>query len=157
MRFPLLPQQRSQSSEIYVHPCEHALLTFIVSIANQHKTIRNFVRRYSAAQIATPRPKSNDEQLPNGLYVQALANGIDLALKPYTDSILEMEKRYLQQPNLQLTFVYHEVQKFNFMFTFLLKFIDGIQTQRLHGCPLLQYLQQHSLHGSPQITQAIQK
>lgn len=173
--------QKSESSEIYLHPSEREILKDIILIANQHKEIINFIRQYSSVDQQRYRIHKNDsttsagsgsvpltpaclinsisdeEPLQHGLYLQAFANGIDHAIEPYRNAIIDMETHYLQKPIYTLMFVSHQIKPFQHLFVFLLKFIVGIKTQRLHGCAILQYLQKHSLHGNPNICQAIQK
>lgn len=96
------------------------------------------------------------EPLPRGLYLQAFCEGIDLVLVPYRDALADMERRYLQAPKPTVMFVFQSVNGFQLLLTFLLNFISGVRVQRLHGCALLQYLQQHSLHGNSSIMEAIE-
>lgn len=53
-------------------------------------------------------------------------------------------------------FVYERIKSFQPLFAFLLGFIEGVREQRVHGCALLKYLHQHSLHGNRTIAEAIE-
>lgn len=88
--------------------------------------------------------------------MQALCEAIDLVLGPYREALADLENRYLKKPKPTLMFVYEGISKFELLLTFLVGFLNDIRTQRLHGCALLQYVQQNSLHGNSNIMEAIQ-
>lgn len=52
-------------------------------------------------------------------------------------------------------FIYHELSKFSFLFSLILRLISGIKTQKLHGCTILQFLHEKSLNGNSQLSQAV--
>uniref|UniRef100_A0A182R499 Gamma-tubulin complex component n=1 Tax=Anopheles funestus TaxID=62324 RepID=A0A182R499_ANOFN len=52
-------------------------------------------------------------------------------------------------------FIFHQVSQYRSLFGFLLQLISGVVTQRIHGCALLPYLQQHCLHGNDANYQAV--
>lgn len=95
------------------------------------------------------------DPLQRGLYLQALASGIDNVLDKYLESIAKLEKDYLQNPSHSLLFIYHKVDTFQPLFSFLLKVVRDLKMQRLHGCAILQYLHQHMMHGDDQINKAV--
>lgn len=70
------------------------------------------------------------EPLQKGLYVQALADGIDRVLDKYRDAIVDLEQRYLRKPDFSLIFIYETLSNFEPQLQFLLRFIKGVQTQR---------------------------
>lgn len=96
------------------------------------------------------------EPLSRGLYLQAFCEAIDLVLCPYRDALADLESRYLKKPKPTLMFIFESISKFELLLTFLLGFLSDIRAQRLHGCALLQYLQQNSLHGNSNIMDAIE-
>lgn len=112
-----------------------------------------------------PKQTSNPENqhifslagpLPKGLYLQAFCEGIDDVLLPFRDAIADLETRYLQTPTHSLMFVYDVIKSYQPLFSFLLRFIDGVRQQRLHGCALLSYMHRHTLHGNRTIADAVQ-
>lgn len=135
----------------FLHPGEIKILEDLIRIANQYKELKKFIHQYgtqSAGLIKPKQQKPSQEPLPQGLYLQAFADGLDLAVKPYRDLIVQLEANYLKRPNLSLIFIYHQVNQYQSLFGFLLRLVSGVVTQRIHGCALLQYLQQHCLHGN---------
>uniref|UniRef100_A0A8D8APY2 Gamma-tubulin complex component n=2 Tax=Culex pipiens TaxID=7175 RepID=A0A8D8APY2_CULPI len=152
--FPQIPEVAST----FLHPGEIQILEDLIRIANQYKELKKFVQHYgtqSAGLIKPKQQKPSEEPLPQGLYLQALADGLDLAVKPYRDLIVQLEANYLKRPNLSLIFIYHQVSQYQSLFGFLLRLVSGVVTQRIHGCALLQYLQQHCLHGDERNYQAV--
>jgi gamma-tubulin complex component 4 len=98
---------------------------------------------------------SEIDTLPAGLYLQAFTNGLDLVLETYHSSIVELEKKFLRKPTTSLMFIFHAVDKFRPLFEFLLRLINGIKTQRLTGCQILQFLQDNALHGNKVLMEAV--
>lgn len=129
----------------------------INKIANQYREIRKFISRYSCcanenSQLAL---EIEPNSLPTGFYLQAFANGLDQAMECYHQSVVELEKKFLRKPTISLMFIFHEVQKTRPLFEFLTRLINGVQTQRLFGCQILQYLQDNALHGDKSIMKAV--
>ncbi|XP_019541203.3 gamma-tubulin complex component 4 homolog [Aedes albopictus] len=142
----------------FLHPGEIKILEDLIRIANQYKELKKFVHQYgtqSAGLVKPKQQKPSEEPLPQGLYLQAFADGLDLAVKPYRDLIVHLEAYYLKRPNLSLIFIYHQVNQYQSLFGFLLRLVSGVVTQRIHGCALLQYLQQNCLHGNEKHYQAV--
>ncbi|XP_053693934.1 gamma-tubulin complex component 4 homolog [Sabethes cyaneus] len=142
----------------FLHPGEIKILEDLIQIANQYKELKKFIHQYgtqSAGLIKPKQQKPSEEPLQQGLYLQAFADGLDLAVKPYRDLLVQLEANYLKRPNLSLIFIYHQVNQYQALFGFLLRLVSGVLTQRIHGCALLQYLQQHCLHGNEKHYQAI--
>ncbi|XP_055637096.1 gamma-tubulin complex component 4 homolog [Toxorhynchites rutilus septentrionalis] len=142
----------------FLHPGEIKILEDLIRIANQYKELKKFIHQYgtqSAGLIKPKQLKPTEEPLLQGLYLQAFADGLDLAVKPYRDLIVQLEANYLKRPNLSLIFIYHQVNQYQSLFGFLLRLVSGVVTQRIHGCALLQYLQQHCLRGNDKHYQAV--
>lgn len=129
----------------------------INKIANHYREIKKFVSRYSsyANENAHLALEVEATSLPTGFYLQAFANGLDQAVESYYQSIVELEKKFLQKPTISLMFVYHELEKYRPLFEFLIRLIHGVQTQRLFGCQILQYVQDNTLHGDKSIVKAV--
>uniref|UniRef100_A0A182NUP1 Gamma-tubulin complex component n=1 Tax=Anopheles dirus TaxID=7168 RepID=A0A182NUP1_9DIPT len=142
----------------FLHPGEIHILEELIRIANQYKEIKKFVQQYGTLTAGLLKPKQQkptEEPLPQGLYLQAFVDGLELVVKPYRDLVVELEAKYLVRPNLSLMFIFHQVSQYRSLFGFLLQLISGVVTQRIHGCALLPYLQQHCLHGNDANYQAV--
>ncbi|XP_058057258.1 gamma-tubulin complex component 4 homolog [Anopheles bellator] len=142
----------------FLHPGEVKILEELIRIANQYKEIKKFVQQYGTVTAGLFKPKQQkptEEPLPQGLYLQAFVDGLELVVKPYRDLVVELEAKYLKRPHLSLMFIFHQVSQYRPLFSFLLQLISGVVTQRIHGCALLPYLQQHCLHGNDANYQAV--
>ncbi|XP_053665548.1 gamma-tubulin complex component 4 homolog [Anopheles marshallii] len=142
----------------FLHPGEIHILEELIRIANQYKEIKKFAQQYGTLTAGLLKPKQQkptEEPLPQGLYLQAFVDGLELVVKPYRDLVVELEAKYLKRPNLSLMFIFHQVSQYRSLFGFLLQLISGVVTQRIHGCALLPYLQQHCLHGNDANYQAV--
>lgn len=95
------------------------------------------------------------EPLQSGLYLKAFANGIESVLDEYLNNITELERRYLTNPSQSLLFIYQKLQEYKPLALYLTRLIRGVRIQKLHGCAIIQYLQQNSLHGDARIHKAI--
>lgn len=129
----------------------------INKISNQFREIRKFIQLYSSCANENSQLSLEIEPgaLPPGFYLQAFANGIDEALETYHGTVVDLEKKYLRKPTLSLMFIFHEMEKFRPLFEFMIRLINGVKTQMLHGCQILQYLQDHALHGDKNIMKAV--
>ncbi|XP_053673038.1 gamma-tubulin complex component 4 homolog [Anopheles nili] len=142
----------------FLHPGEINILEELIRIANQYKEIKKFTQQYGTLTAGLLKPKQQkptEEPLPQGLYLQAFVDGLELVVKPYRDLVVELEAKYLRRPNLSLMFIFHHVSQYRSLFGFLLQLISGVVTQRIHGCALLPYLQQHCMHGNDANYQAV--
>ncbi|XP_058124965.1 gamma-tubulin complex component 4 homolog [Anopheles ziemanni] len=142
----------------FLHPGEIHILEELLRIANQYKEIKKFIQQYGTLTAGLLKPKQQkptEEPLPQGLYLQAFVDGLELVVKPYRDLAVELEAKYLKRPNLSLMFIFHQVSQYRSLFGFLLQLVSGVVTQRIHGCALLPYLQQHCLHGNDANYQAV--
>ncbi|KAJ6647446.1 Gamma-tubulin complex component 4 like [Pseudolycoriella hygida] len=145
----------SNASHEFVHPSEHQILKKIVKIANNQVEVTKFVKEYNDA-ISLNDSGVQDDVLQKGIYLQELSKGINLCMTPYRESMEEFEQRFLNTPTFSLILLYTELRRFEELFEFLLEFITGIRTERLHGCALLEYLHNKSLHGNAQICEAVE-
>lgn len=96
-----------------------------------------------------------ENDLQNGLYLQAFADGIFQVIQSYRDAVVDLEKKFLKKDTFTLMFLFKRLEKFRWIFEFLQGLINGVKTQKLHGCSILQYLQQNVLHGNYEIVEAV--
>ncbi|XP_013116270.2 gamma-tubulin complex component 4 homolog [Stomoxys calcitrans] len=147
----------SEAVSKYFHPCERNILEDIIKIINLLRDIARFVQIYSGNRNATLNTSvfDTDEPLQNGLYLKAFCNGMSEVLDGYLHDVADLERKYLIQPNQSLMFVYQKLQEYEPLALYLSSLIRGVCSQRLHGCAIIQYLQQHSLHGDARAIKAV--
>ena len=139
----------------YLHPGERALLKKILDIVEECNVIRNFIQARTAPDVS----RSSDEllDLPQGLYLQALCEGMDQALEPFREEIVDLENVVLHDSYTPLSFILCRVQKYICLFSVLNSIIREIRTQKVHGCKLLQCLHQNMHTGIPEVKSALEK
>lgn len=130
----------------------------INKISNQYRDIRRFIALYSSCANENSQLALDVEtnSLAPGFYLQAFANGLDQAMEPYHQTVVDLEKKFLRKPTLSLMFIFHEMEKFRPLFEFLTRMMSSVKTQHLFGCNILQYLQDNVLHGDKSIMKAVQ-
>lgn len=133
-------------------------LNDISKITRQYRDVREFVSLYSTYSIENSQSEINHpgNPLSNGFYIRQFANGIEKVLEKYNKSVVELEKKFLKKPSTSLMFIFHEVEKFRPLFEFLMRLINGVKTQKLHGCQILEYLEDNFMHGNVIIMEALQ-
>ncbi|CAO1425686.1 unnamed protein product [Diamesa serratosioi] len=144
-------------SSDFFHPAEIKTLQDISKISNKYKEIRKFISKYNNCSHDNESQSilENEQQLPAGLYLQAFADGLEKVIESFRMKVVDLETKYLKKSNYTLMFIYHELEKFRPLFEFLLRLINGIKTQKLFGCCILQYLQENSLHGNQIMMDAV--
>lgn len=132
----------------------------ITKITSQYRAIRKFISQYST--YASDEKSRLEIELTDknslmqaGYYLQAFANGLETVLEKYYQTVVDLENKFLKNPTTSLMFIFTEVEKYRPLFEFLIRLINGIQTQKLHGCKILQFLQDNSMHGNEEIMEAV--
>ncbi|XP_073819750.1 gamma-tubulin complex component 4 [Musca autumnalis] len=156
-QLPIAEFLASEAVHKYFHPCERNILEDIIRIINLLRDISRFSHIYSTSRTVSLNTCvfDTDEPLQNGLYLKAFANGIAEVLDEYLEEVSELERRYLMHPNQSLMFIYHKLQEYEPLALYLTNLIRGICVQRLHGCAIIQYLQQNTLHGDARAIRAV--
>ncbi|XP_072744883.1 gamma-tubulin complex component 4-like [Anoplolepis gracilipes] len=131
----------------YLHPGEQALLNKILDIVKECNVIRNFIH--------TVNSEDTKEVLP-GLYICALCDGMDQALEPFREEIIELEHTVLNDSYTPLSLILCNIEKYTCLFSLLHSIIREIRTQKLHGSKLLQCLHQHMHTGIPEISSTLE-
>ncbi|XP_031831423.1 gamma-tubulin complex component 4 [Nomia melanderi] len=138
----------------YLHPGERALLKKILDIVKECNVIRNFIQEYT---FNITRSSEKLQNLPQGLYLQALCEGMDQALEPFREEIVDLENVVLHDSYTPLSLILCRVQKYTGLFSVLNSIIREINTQKIHGCKLLQCLHQNMHTGIPEVKSALEK
>lgn len=119
----------------------------ILKCIEMHREIRNFIDGNSC--------KRSDSIPKKGLYLEALANGIDLALDPFRERMLELERKHIKNQHLPISHFLAEIKKFETFFNFLKQFIDELKIQKYHGCAILGHLHKYNFHADVKSMEAL--
>lgn len=132
----------------YLHPGEQALINKILDIVKECNVIRNFIHAVSSEDAK--------ECIAPGLYIRALCDGMDQALEPFREEIIELENTVLNNHHTPLSLILCSIEKYTCLFSVLNCIIREIRTQKLHGCKLLQRLHQRMHTGIPEINSTLE-
>lgn len=134
----------------YFHPGERALVKKIIDIVEQCNIIRDFIKKYTTSS------GSSDKDM-EGLYLRALCDGMNQALEPFHQDVIELENTILINSSTPVSYILCHVQKHVCLFSVLNSIIREINVQKLHGCKLIQCLHQHMHTGIPEVKVALEK
>lgn len=125
----------------FIHPGERALIKKILEIAHEYRQLKSFIELYKHdSRVLTPLKEEDPASnlLKPGLYLQAFCLGMDDAMSSYRHEIVELESRFLADPQCSLTFVLTRVSPYGIIFQKFNVLVREVTTQKLHGCQLLQ-------------------
>ncbi|KAL6444756.1 hypothetical protein ACFW04_002073 [Cataglyphis niger] len=147
---PQMIETDSIDLDKYLHPGERALLNKILDIVKECNVIRNFIHTVNSEDT------KDLEYVTPGLYIRALCDGMDQALEPFREEIVELERTVLNDSHTPLSLILCNVEKYTCLFSLLHSIIREIRTQKLHGCKLLQCLHQRMHTGIPEISSTLE-
>ncbi|XP_043477016.1 gamma-tubulin complex component 4-like [Leptopilina heterotoma] len=138
-----------------LHPGEIAIMKEILEIVQECNRIRKFIKRYSSVDMQNKNYTESD--LVFGLYLRAFCNGMDEALEPFRQEIIEMEQIVLNDSHTPVSMILCRLQKYLSLFCVFNSIISEIQSRKLYGCKLLQCVHKHSNTGIPEVKEALEK
>ncbi|XP_026478079.1 gamma-tubulin complex component 4 homolog [Ctenocephalides felis] len=129
----------------FLHPCELHIYKEIMKIAAEHSLLYEFCRKY---QYRAENENNSEFELPKGLFLQAICRGVDLALAPYRQEVVELEKHALMNPKMTLLMVLSKMSPYKELLHILKYIVSSIYEKRLHGCQILHLVYCELLTGS---------
>lgn len=114
--------------EKYLHPGERVLLKEILDIVEQCNIIRNFIQEYTTSDNL--KSTQDLQNISQGLYLQALCEGMDQALEPFRKEIVNLEDIVLRDSYTPLSLILCRIQKYICLFSVLNSIIREIRTQK---------------------------
>ncbi|XP_011867513.1 PREDICTED: gamma-tubulin complex component 4-like, partial [Vollenhovia emeryi] len=104
-------QTDSVDLDKYLHPGERALLGRILDIVKECNVVRDFIHAVSSEDAK--------ECVAPGLYIRALCDGMDQALEPFREEIIELENTVLNDRYTPLSLILCSVEKYTCLFSVL--------------------------------------
>lgn len=135
-----------------MHPSEIEMMKDLLKYAEMHQYIRKFIAKYSCISDTS---NEDDNDIPGGLYIEALAKSLESALNPFREKILILEKKHIKNQHLPIGYFLTEIKEFDTLFYFLEQFIIELKTQRLFGCGILKLLHKYHFHADARSKQAL--
>lgn len=139
----------------FVHPGEEAVIKKILETASEYQQLKSFVEKYAHdSRVFKPLLKEGTRKwshealllykglllnlslfhttenaskpLPAGLYLKAFAMGIDNALSPYRDELVDIEDRVLADPHCSIIYLQTRVKPYEALFPVLNSLINQV-------------------------------
>ncbi|XP_031632312.1 gamma-tubulin complex component 4 homolog [Contarinia nasturtii] len=132
----------------YFHPSEIQMLKEILKCAKIHQVIRQFITKYSSRAVAI-LSVNGAVQARNGIYLESFATAVDSSLDPFRNKMLELEREYIKNGHLSINYFLTQIKEYQTFFHFLEQLINEIETQKLHGCAILNLLHKYNHHADP--------
>lgn len=105
------------------------MLGKIVDAVEKFRKIESFISSVTSSAWTVVRDETEANERA-GLYLQAFANGVDKSLDEYRKTIVDTEKRYLQNPHNPMSTIFVAVYPYSRFMDYLLKMIHDINTQK---------------------------
>ena len=97
----------------YLHPSEVSLLNRICRLGGYYKSFEAFIAEQSRPSVTLLQAERREGEggSRGGLYLRALADGLNTVLQDYRQVLLAVEKKALADPHLPITQVEHELEE----------------------------------------------
>lgn len=95
----------------YLHASEISLLNRICRLGSYYQRFEAFIAQQSCPSVTLLRAEKEEGGSCGGLYLRALANGLNTVLQDYRQALLGVEKKALADAHLPITQVEHELEE----------------------------------------------
>jgi len=149
----------------WFHPAEVGILNKLLELGTCVWGIQAFIKTNrhscmtSTSKDRKPGAVNEGGLLPGGLYLEALCDGLEAALRPYKLTLADVEKEILRTgagQNTQLSSIQHKVMSFHPMLRGLSHLVQQFELTKPHGCLILDTVYRASLSGVAGVRQAHQ-
>ena len=137
----------------FIHPSEVSILNKICRLGTHYRHLREFVWEQNSSSLTQSAPSNAD----GGLYLHALAHGLECTLDAYREALVRSEHECIRDPHLPLTHLQHVFEEFQVLLPSLDDCLTYIRKQKLHGCQILTHLHEQCSSGFPILQNAYTK
>ena len=170
---PRDPRLKVNSALPLFHPAELAIIQNLLDLATEYLKLQSFISRHRNASLKDGEdsasaeswwirdcPANRDEEEEfrlRGLYVESLCEGLDLVLRPYRVTIIQVEKEILHSDNgsVPLSFMQHKLTPFKVVLSSLTNLIRQLYLRRCRGCYVLDFVYKASCSGYSSVAEAM--
>ncbi|XP_019758234.1 gamma-tubulin complex component 4 isoform X2 [Dendroctonus ponderosae] len=138
----------------FLHPGEESLLQLIMQIGMDYHRITTFTNQVLYPNSSEQAEGHNGVSAQSGFYLKAFCNGVQEVLEDYRKEIISLEGRFLDYPQLSLTYILGSINKYKVLFSELKSMIYRIRLENLQGCLLMSGLHKYTICGIDQIKTA---
>lgn len=144
----------------FIHPSEVALVNKVVRLGSYYQSLRQFITEQISAVVTwTTSTQATPPQAvqSSGIYLRALAFGIDKVLDSYRHKLVEVEKQCIVDPHLPLSHIQYQFEEFQSLLPSLDATVKQILRNKIHGCRILTYLHERCSCGNPTVKEAYER
>lgn len=107
--------------------------------------------------ITSTEKKVLDEKEKIGLYTLSFAEHLDQVLEPYLHDILLLEQDIVDNPQTSLHYIWCKIHRHSELLCGLNSLVNVIVNQNVHGCMILQHLQERLLSDVGLVKSAVEQ
>ncbi|XP_078678204.1 gamma-tubulin complex component 4-like [Branchiostoma floridae x Branchiostoma belcheri] len=139
----------------FIHPSEQEILSSLCKLGTFYMKFKAFTAKYGGAPIHPGTEEAHTSDL-HGLYLIAFCSGVEKVLEPYRQALLTLEREILEDPQLTVFHVQTELMQYKLLFPAIASVIRQVESQRAHGCYILEILHKNSFCGMPEVRNAME-
>ncbi|KAI8501367.1 microtubule nucleation by interphase microtubule organizing center [Branchiostoma belcheri] len=139
----------------FIHPSEQEILSSLCKLGTFYMKFKAFTAKYGGAPIHPGSEEAHTSDL-HGLYLIAFCSGVEKVLEPYRQALLTLEREILEDPQLTVFHVQTELMQYKLLFPAIASVIRQVESQRAHGCYILEILHKNSFCGMPEVRNAME-
>ncbi|XP_066274429.1 gamma-tubulin complex component 4-like [Branchiostoma lanceolatum] len=139
----------------FIHPSEQEILSSLCKLGTFYMKFKAFTTKYGGAPIHPGKEEAHTSDL-HGLYLIAFCSGVERVLEPYRQALLTLEREILEDPQLTVFYVQTELMQYKLLFPAISSVIRQVESQRAHGCYILEILHKNSFCGMPEVRNAME-
>ncbi|CAH1254941.1 TUBGCP4 [Branchiostoma lanceolatum] len=139
----------------FIHPSEQEILSSLCKLGTFYMKFKAFTTKYGGAPIHPGKEEAHTSDL-HGLYLIAFCSGLERVLEPYRQALLTLEREILEDPQLTVFYVQTELMQYKLLFPAISSVIRQVESQRAHGCYILEILHKNSFCGMPEVRNAME-
>ncbi|KAK7066317.1 hypothetical protein SK128_010453 [Halocaridina rubra] len=118
----------------FFHPCEVAIIRRLLNIGSHYKKITKFCDAYDTVHV------NREPDYRGGLYLSSLAGALRKSVKVYQTSVLGLEAKLLEDPELPLSYLLNDLEPLSPLLAAFASLVLQIEEKRVHGCKILEVL-----------------
>uniref|UniRef100_A0A1E1XL62 Gamma-tubulin complex component n=1 Tax=Amblyomma sculptum TaxID=1581419 RepID=A0A1E1XL62_AMBSC len=131
----------------FLHPSETTILDRLCALGYHVKYLRSFVSTYHS--LSTAGSQEGEKTLKTGFYLHALCAGLKKVLHQYSEELLNLEKEVLEGNKVSLMRFQEVLDKYHLLFLKLRDLVAEVESNRVHGCSILQCMHKSSITALP--------
>jgi len=127
-----------------LHPCEVVIINQLLEVASDYRSLCQYIER-------------NRYSFETAMYVSALYEGLDIALEPYRQTIVDLEVDILKHAGTQLSLLQHRLLPHRPVLRALVQLVREVEEEQPVGCMILDKVYKASASGVEGVGRALKQ